>query len=298
MTSGLYALCGFAILSAAPALTQERFDTPEAAAQAIFSAAESHDSARLSAIIGPQAAAILTSGNATQDRDEQTEFARLGRAKHEIQVSPMNPNRVVLAIGDEDWPFPVPLRRTNGKWSFDASETPAEMHARRIGSNELDAIEICHGYVDAQQKYAAEDRDRDGMLEYSPRLMARPGKQDGLYWEGGAGPLIPAGFAHAAWDGLRKGDAKPYHGYYYRVLDGQGPDAPGGTHNYMVKDKMVGGFGLVAWPAEYGVTGIHTFIVNQDGIVYEKDIEPVPGKPPVPITRFDPDRSWEPVEQP
>ncbi len=108
--------------------------------------------------------------------------------------------------------------------------------------------------------------------------------------------MIPAGFAHAAWEGARKGDARPYHGYYFRILTGQGPDAPGGAHNYMVKNKMMGGFGLVAWPAEYGVSGIHTFIVNQQGLVYEKDIPPVPGKPAVPITRFDPDRSWEPVE--
>ena len=117
----------------------------------------------------------------------------------------MNPNRAILAIGDEDWPFPVPIRRANGKWSFDASEAPVEMRARRIGADELDAIEICHGYVDAQMKYASEDRDQDGMLEYAPRLMSRPGRQDGLYWEGEGEPLIPEGFARAAWDDAGKG---------------------------------------------------------------------------------------------
>lgn len=285
-----------AMACAAPAIAQERFDSADAAAQALIDAADSHDSARLAAIFGPKAKGILTSGNAAQDRAEQTEFARLARAKHQLEISPMHPNRAILAIGDEDWPFPVPIRRVNGKWSFDASETPVEMRARRIGTHELDAIEICRGYVDAQKKYASEDRDRDGVLKYAPRLMSQPGQHDGLYWAGAGEALIPEGFARAAWDGGRKGETKPYHGYYFRVLDGQGPNAPGGAHNYVAKDKMIGGFGLVAWPAEYGVTGIHTFIVNQDGVVYEKDIAPVPGKPPALITLFDPDKSWEPVE--
>lgn len=296
MTVKLCALCAAAVVYAAPAIAQERFDSAEAAAQAIIDAAGSHDTARLSAILGPQAAGILTSGSAAQDGAEQTEFARLARAKHRLEISKMNSNRAILAIGDEDWPFPVPIRRVSGKWSFDAAEAPVEMRARRIGADELDAIEICHGYVDAQIKYASEDRDRDGMLEYSPRLMSKPGRHDGLYWEGASEPLIPEGLARAAWDGAQKGEAKPYHGYYFRVLDGQGPDAPGGAHHYLVKDKMMGGFGLLAWPAEYGVTGIHTFIVNQEGLVYQKDIAPVPGKPSPPVTTFDPDHSWELVE--
>ncbi len=282
---------------AAPsAFAQERFDSAEAAAQAVINAVDSHDSTRLAAIFGPQAKGILTSGNPAQDRDEQTEFARLARAKHRLEISPMNPNRAIFAIGEEDWPFPVPIRRVDGKWSFDPTETPVEMRARRIGADELDAIEICHGYVDAQLKYASVDRDKDGLLEYAPRLMSTSGRQDGLYWEGAGEPLIPEGLARAAWDGAGKGQAKPYHGYYFRVLDGQGSNAPGGAHNYFVKDKLLGGFGLVAWPAEYGVTGIHTFLVNQEGVVYQKDIAPVPGTPLPPITRFDPDHSWELVE--
>jgi hypothetical protein len=297
MTFRICTICAAAALAcAAPSVAQERFDSAEAAAQAVIDAAGQHDSARLSAILGPQAAGIMTSGSARQDRAEQTEFANLARAKHHLEISRMNPNRAILAIGDEDWPFPVPIRRAEGKWSFDASQAPVEMHARRIGADELDAIEVCHGYVDAQNQYASEDRDRDGMLEYAPRLMSRPGRHDGLYWQGESAPLVPAGLARAAWDGLSKGEAKPYHGYYFRILEGQGPDAPGGAHTYVVKDKMIGGFGLVAWPAQYGVTGIHTFIVNQDGRVYQKDIAPVAGKPPAPITRFDPDHSWQPVE--
>ncbi len=282
-----------AILWASPAIAQERFDSAEAAAQAVIDAAASHDNARIEAIFGTGAKSVLTCGNAAQDRAEQDEFARMARARHRLQMSPMNPNRAVLAIGDEDWPFPVPILRTNGKWSFDTSETPIEMRARRIGSDELDAIEICHGYVDAQTKYASEDRDKDGMLEYATHLMSSPGRHDGLYWEGESEPLIPEGLAHAAGD---KGHAKPYHGYYFRMLEGQGPNAPGGAHSYLAKDKLIGGFGLVAWPAEYGVTGVYTFIVNQQGMVYQKDIAPVPGQPPAPITRYDPDPSWQPVE--
>jgi hypothetical protein len=297
MTSRVFTICAvLAFASAATSKAQESFDSAEAAVQAVIDAADAHDAARLSAIFGPGAKEILTSGTAAQDRAEQTEFAKLARTKHRFEVSLMNPNRAVLAVGDEDWPFPVPLVRTNGKWSFDASETPVEMHARRIGTHELDAIEICHAYVEAQQKYASEDRDEDGMLEYAPRLMSTPGRQDGLYWEGAGEPLVPAAFAHAAWEGPQKANAKPYHGYYFRILVGQGPHAPGGAHNYAVKNKLIGGFGLVAWPAQYGVTGIHTFIVNQDGVVYEKDIAPVPGKPAAPITRFDPDDSWNPVD--
>ncbi len=292
----IFAAMAMATLGAAPAFAQERFDSSEAAAQALIDAVEQHDSARLSAILGPQAKALLTSGDATQDRGEQDEFARMARAKHRLEICGMNPNRMILAVGDEDWPFPVPIVRTTGKWSFDSSETPAEMRARRIGTHELDAIEISHGYVEAQLKYAAEDRDKDGMLKYAPRLISSPGHHDGLYWEGESEPLVPEGFAHAAWEGVQKGPAKPYHGYYFRILKAQGPDAPGGAHNYFVKDQLIGGFGLVAWPAEYGVTGIHTFIVNQEGVVYQKDIAPLAGKAPVPITRFNPDHSWMPVD--
>jgi hypothetical protein len=296
MTGKFCTVCAaMAIVCTTPSLAQERFDSPDAAAQAVIDAVDNHDSARLLAIFGPRASGILTSGTPAQDRAEQAEFARLARAKHRIESSPMHPNRAILAIGDEDWPFPVPMVRANGKWSFDASETPVEMQARRIGANELDAIEICYGYVEAQLKYASEDRNKDGMLQYAPRLMSTPGRHDGLYWDA-SDPLVPEGLARAAWDGATKGAAKPYHGYYFRVLEGQGSSAPGGVHNYFVKNKLIGGFGLVAWPAEYGATGIHTFIVNQNGAVYQKDIAPVPGKPLLPITRFDPDHSWEPVD--
>jgi hypothetical protein len=274
---------------------QQRFDSPEAAAGALIEATASHDSARLSAILGPRGNAILTSGNPDQDRAEQSEFSKLAGTKHHLKPDARNANRMILSIGDEDWPFPVPLVRSNGKWAFDPSETRVEMQARRIGMHELDAIEICTGYVEAQQKYASEDRDKDGLLEYALHMVSAPGKQNGLYWDGSGQPLVPRAFAEAVWDGQKK-SAKPYHGYFFRILDGQGPNAPGGAHNYAVKNKLIGGFGLVAWPAQYGVTGIHTFIVNQDGVVYQKDIAPPPAGTAIPITRFDPDPSWRRVE--
>jgi hypothetical protein len=277
----------FMAIAIAPAMAQERFDSPEAAAQAVIDAANNHDSARLTAVLGAAARAILTSGDAAQDRAEQTEFANLAHTKHQLEPCPLDENRVILSVGDADWPFPIPLVRTGGKWSFDASQADVEMRARRIGANEMDAVEICKGYVEAQQKYA-EDHAKAGMPEYAARLLSTPGKHDGLYWEGAIEPLIPAGLAQAG--------SKPYHGYYFRILEGQGPNAHSGAHAYLVGGKLMGGFGLVAWPAEYGVTGIHTFIVNHNGTVFEKDIEPAGGKAPAPITRFDPDGSWIRVE--
>jgi hypothetical protein len=274
---------------ATPVVAQQRFDSADAAAQALIDSAEKHDGLRLAAVFGPQGNAILTSGNVAQDRAEQTEFSKLASAKHQLIVDTRNSNRVILSIGEEDWPFPVPIVRSNGKWSFDASEAKMEMEARRIGAHELDAIEICTGYVEAQRKYASADHDAGGAFEYAAHMM---GATDG---HGGLVPLVPKGLADATSDG-QKNALTPYHGYFFRILDGQGPHAPGGAHNFRVKNKLMGGFGLVAWPAQYGVTGILTFIVNQNGEIYQKDIAPVPGAAAVPIRRYDPDPTWRPVE--
>jgi hypothetical protein len=277
-----------AFVLAATAIAQQRFDSPEAAAQAAIDATAKHDGARLGAIFGPQGNAILTSGNRDQDRAEQSEFSKLANDKHQLLPDPRNPNRVILSVGEEDWPFPVPIVRSDGKWSFDSSETPSEMRARHIGMNELDAIEICTGYVEAQQKYASEDHDKDGVLKYASHMMNKPDGRDGL------NQLVPQGLIDATWDGQKQA-SKPYHGYFFRILTGQGPNAPEGSHSYLVKDKLLGGFGLVAWPAQYGVTGIQTFIVNQDGVIYGKDIAPQAGHAPPPITRYDPDSTWTPA---
>ena len=282
-----------ALALAAPGSAQLQFASAASAAEALIDAVEAHDGARLTAIFGPLGNEILTSGNPSQDRAEQSEFSRLFRTKHELEPDRRNPKRVILAIGDEDWPFPVPIVLSGEKWSFDASEAGAEMQARRIGTDELDAIQICAGYVEAQRKYASEDHDKDGLLEYAPHVLGAPDRHDGLYEQNGDEPLVPREFAEAVWDGQKK-SAKPYHGYYFRVLEAQGSHAPGGAHTYRVKNKLLGGFGLAAWPAQYGATGIHTFVVNQDGIIYQKDIAPAPGA--LPVTRFDPDPSWMRVE--
>jgi len=188
MTTKLWIV--YAVIAVAPAMAQERFDSPEAAAQAVIEAANNHDSARLTAVLGAEARAILTSGDAAQDRAEQTEFANLAHTKHQLEPCPLDENRVIFSVGEADWPFPIPIVRTGAKWSFDASQAGVEMRARRIGANEMDAIEICKGYVEAQQKYA-EDHGKNGMPEYAARLMSTPGQQDGLYSEGASEPQSP-----------------------------------------------------------------------------------------------------------
>jgi hypothetical protein len=290
MTNLLFTCTLTALALGVPSFAQERFDSADAAAQAVIDAAGKQDGARLHAIFGPQGNSILTCGNSEQDRAERAEFSSLAGAKHQLIPDLRDSNRVILSIGDEDWPFPVPIVRSHGKWSFDASETKVEMQARRIGAGEMDAMEICRGVVEAQRKYASEDRDQDGVLKYAAHMKSGTGSHDGLYWEGAGDPLVPRGLAEATWDGQKKAD-KPYHGYYFRILDGQGPGAPDGAHSYLTKNKLMGGFALVAWPAEYGVTGIHTFIVNQDGVIYQKDIAPPAGG----VTRYDPDKSWTPA---
>ena len=266
------------------------FDSAEAAAQALIDATEKDDVAALSAIFGPGGKAVLTCGDTEQDKKERAEFARLARDKHQLEPDPLNSAIMILAIGSQDWPFPLPIARSKDKWYFDASQGAVEMRARRVGTNELDTIEICAGYVQAQLEYASQVRDKHGMLEYAQRIASVRGQPDTLD--------VPQAFADAAVE-RGKGAAvkpKPYHGYYFRILQAQGPNAQGGRHNYMVKDSMIGGFGLVAWPAHYGVTGVHTFIVNHDGVIYEKDMGSPSTSLSTTVTSYDPDRSWTRVE--
>lgn len=285
-------LCVLAIFGSATAQTQKTFPSAEAAADALINAAQMGDTGQIASLFGSQGRNVLMTGDAERDKGEMTEFAQLAQTKHELQPDPMNHDRMILIVGSQDWPFPVPIVRTNGQWRFDAAQGALEMRARRIGANELDAIEICSGYVDAQRKYATVDHNGDGIYEYAQRIMSTPGKQDGLYWTGATQPLVPQRFAEAS----VASNPRPYHGYYFRVLKSQGTDAPEGEHNYLAKTSMIGGFGLVAWPAQYGVTGVQTFIVNQDGVVYEKDMgKPVSPLVP-PVTSFNPDKSWTPVD--
>jgi hypothetical protein len=270
------------------------FDTADDAAKAAIAAAEQNDVATLQAIFGPNSKAILTSGNPKQDAEERAQFARVARAKYRIEKDPMNHHRVILDIGPEDWPFPVPIVEKDGKWSFDPAQGASEVRARRIGGNEIDTIEMCAGFVEAQKEYALADHDKDGILEYAEFLMSSQGKEDGLYSEGRS--QIPKQFA-AAEIRMGKAKAEPYHGYYFHVLTSQAAPNHGGAHNYIVNGKhMIGGFALVAWPAEYGVTGVHTFIVNQDGIVYEKNLGKPASNMTAPVRTFAPDKSWSRVD--
>jgi hypothetical protein len=285
---GLIAVSLLSAQAQTPAL--KAFDTPDAAAQAAIAAAEKNDLPELTAIFGAKSKAILSTGNPEQDKQERAEFAKVARSKYHIEKDPMNLHRVILDIGPEDWPFPVPLVEQGGKWSFDPDQGDLEVRARRIGANELDTIETLARLVEAQHEYVQADRDGDGILEYAQVISTSAGKNDGLF--PAQDPLAQAE--------VRPGKTKatPVCGYYFRVLEAQGASANGGRHQYVVDGKhMMGGFALVAWPAEYGVTGIHTFIVNADGDIFEKDL----GKPvsnlSTTVRSYDPDRTWRPVDE-
>lgn len=277
----------------ASAQAPEVFPSPEAAATALIQAAQQNNTAQLQAIFGPAGQSILTSGNPSQDQAEREQFVQQAQTKYRLESDSSNPDRVYLSIGPDDWPFPAPLVRTKTGWIFDASQGAVEMKSRKVGADELDAIAICGGFVKAEQEYASQARDAHQMQEYAQQIMSSPGQHDGLYWDG-AQPLVPRGFAEADLSNANP-NPKPYHGYYFRVMNAQGPNALGGEHRYVVNGMMFGGFALVAWPAEYGVTGVHTFIVNQSGDVYERDLGPQTSSVAPSMTTYNPDYSWTEV---
>ncbi len=284
-----------AFLHAAPA-TQSTFSTPQEAAQALIAASEKNDSAALLKIFGPGGKDIAESGDPASDKEHRAHFATLANQKLQFIKDPGDPLRTVLFVGNDEWPFPVPLADKDGKWRFDSDRGRLEVLARRIGRNEMNALQVVRGFAEAEFQYAAEDHDKDGILEYAQRIVSTQAKQDGLYWDGAT--IVPASFAKAAESWAQTGQKRaPYHGYYYKVLKAQGPDAEGGAFDYVVKGKMIGGFALVAWPAEYGVSGIRTFIVNHHCVVYEKDLGPNTGALARQMIRFNPDKSWRPGEK-
>lgn len=278
-----------ALLHAAPQTRQRTFGTPLEAIQATIDAAEHNDAAALLQLFGPDGKDILESGDPAQDKDLRAEFARSAHEKLQVETDPTNPDRVTFAVGEQDWPFPVPVvHNKDGKWRFDPVSGRMEILARRVGRNELNAIDICRGYAEAQLDYASEDRDRDGVLKYAQTILSSPGRQDGLYSEKAPGNLVTKAFAGAA----NAAKPEPYHGYYFRILKSQGPEATGGAFDYVVNGKMIGGFALVAWPAEYGVSGVQTFIINHEGLVYGKDLGVTTPALARQMTRFNPDKSW------
>ena len=280
------------------AVTAKLFDTPRAAADALVEAAERFDVAALEEIFGPDGDDIVLSGEYPQDRERARNFAEEAREKESVSVDPKRGNRAFLLVGKEDWPFPVPIVKTGEKWYFDAKAGRQELLNRRIGSNELDAIDICEGYVDAQYEYAMKIRQGYDVPQYAQRIISTPGKQDGLAWQNPDGTWEgPVGekIAHALAQGYSN-NAEPYHGYFFKILKAQGPAAPLGEMDYVVKGVMIGGFALLAAPAEYGETGVKTFMVSNDGVVYEKDCGSATLSEFIKMERFNPDQSWTPLE--
>lgn len=281
--------------------SQKVFPSPLRAVEALVAAAGSGTPEDLRAIFGTEGEAIISSGDESADRSARDRFIEAYKKGHRITYT--GKRRAVLTVGKDNWSFPVPLVRVKKGWIFDTAAGKTEIINRRIGRNELAAMGIMKGYVDAQNRYFAKDWDDDGTYEYAQKIGSTEGKKDGLYWEPGPGeeksPFGPF-VAKAAQErsGAEAGKLQPYRGYYFKVLKGQGKDAAGGAYDYVVKDRMIFGFGLLAYPAAYGVSGIHSFIVNQEGKVFEKNLGPATEQQAQTIDRYNPDSTWKEVKLP
>jgi hypothetical protein len=279
----------------APPSQQKQFATPKEAADALVAAAETFDLPALKEILGPESEDIVSSQDPVMDKNRAMMFAAKAKEKSVIEKDPDNPNRAILSIGNENFPVPIPIDKQHGKWSFDTKVGREEIINRRVGANELDAIEICHGFVDAQEEYAAEKHDDSKVNQYAQKIISTPGRQDGLAWkndDGTWGGPVGEDIAKAIEQGYSK-KSQPYHGYYFKVLTGQGPAAPMGEMDFVVEGAMIGGFALAAAPAEYRVTGVQTFIVGPSGVVYQKDLGPDTLKAFQEMERFNPDKTWK-----
>lgn len=274
---------------------QRSYKTPEDAAAALAAAVKSGPGDILK-VLGRTAEDIVSSGDEVADNDVRQRFTSMYDVKHGIKAE--GNKTATLMLGPDDFPFPIPLVNTKTGWEFDTAEGRIEVLRRRIGRNELDAIQTALAYVDAQNEYADKDRG-EGAGVYAQRFVSSPGKKDGLFWRDDSDPSpLGALAAEASKEGYRAGDVgpTPYHGYYFHILKGQGADAPGGALNYVVKGKMIGGFALIAWPAEYGNSGVMTFLVNHAGDVYQKDLGPRTEFIAERTTLFDPDQTWRKVD--
>jgi hypothetical protein len=286
---------GIALIPGAAQTGQKTFATPQEAAQALVDAANANDTAAMLRIFGPAGKDIVQSGDAAADKESRENFAALAHQKMEVELDE-DKDRATLIVGPDDWPLPVPIILEKGQWRFHSAVGRVEVLARRVGRNELTAMDVCRAYVEAQMEYASRDRSASGTLQYAQKILSSPGKKDGLYWEGESDNLVPKAFADASAAMLAEGKKPaPYHGYYFRILKAQGPEAEGGAMDYVVKDKMIGGFALAAYPAEYGVSGIQTFVVNHRGKVYEKDLGPTTGVLARQMAHFNPGKNWKVV---
>ena len=281
-----------------PPVKQKKFATSKEAAEALIQAAEQYDVPTLQAILGPDGADLVETKDTAQDKQRAATFSAKAKEKTLVTPDPKDRNRATLSVGNEEWPYPIPIVKRGGKWSFDAWAGRKEILDRRIGANELDAIEICRGYDEVQKEYALEAHD--GVNQYAQRIISTPGKREGLAWkndDGTWGGPVGEGIAKALEQGYSgTGKPEPYHGYYFKILKGQGPAAPLGKMDFMVKGVMIGGFALVAVPAEYRVTGVKTFIVSYTGIVHEKDLGPNSLEIVKKMELYNPDRTWRPTD--
>jgi hypothetical protein len=299
-----FALCLLGSLVLVPQLVaagqQKVFETVEAASAALIQAAEDGDAAAMIEIFGPDGIDLVKTGDPVLDRNQAAEFAAEARIKTQLVWNPEHPEIVTLEVGADDWPLPIPIVNDGGAWRFDTEAGRQEILFRRIGENEIDAIEICLGYVEAQYEYAQQKHGDSRINQYAQNIISTPGTRDGLAWqtEDGAweGP-VGEGIARVIAEGYTE-RYTPYHGYYFKVLTGQGPAAPMGKMDFVVEGVMIGGFALAAAPADYEVTGVMTFIVSHNGIVYEKDLGPETVELFRSMESYNPDETWEPVSEP
>jgi hypothetical protein len=278
----------------------KRFASPDEAVQAFVAALRAGDTKTLLAVLGSEGRTLVSSGDPVADRQSRDLFLKSYDASRKLVP---NGDRAVLQVGADDWPFPIPLVKQGERWRFDVRQGREEIIARRIGRNELYTMQTCLAYVDAQREYYSEDRNGDGVLEYAQRFDSAPGKRDGLYWPTQPGePPSPLGelVVRARAAGYRRDGAgpTPFHGYLYRILTAQGPAAPGGAYEYVVRGHMIAGFALVAFPAQYGVSGVMTFMVNHDGVVYQKDLGPSTRSIASALRVFNPDDAWTKADMP
>jgi hypothetical protein len=293
--------CVLALVTACAKVEQHAsFKTPQEAVDAFVTAVQKGDEAELRRLLGPDVDELLNSGDPVQDKANGQRFLDLYQAKHSL--SEEGSGKMVLVVGSDDWPFPIPVVEQDGKWRLDGAAGADELIYRRVGRNELGAIDVCRGFVAAQQEYASEGRDGDPAGIYALKLISDEGMHNGLYWPTAEGEQpSPAGpfVASAAEEGYRRGEGRtPYHGYYYRLLYKQGANANGGAKEYFADGVMTQGFALVAWPADYGSSGVQTFIVNQDGVVFQKDLGEDTATAVEGIQSFDPDSSWTAIAPP
>lgn len=291
-------LLGTAPASQAAGMPQKTFSSPEEAVKSLVAAVRANDIKEMLAILGPGSRELISSGDDVADRAGREKFLKAYDQMNTLQQE--SADKMVLSIGADNWPLPIPIVKKGATWVFDIQKGKQEILNRRIGRNELHIMDVLHAYVDAQHEYATKDCRGDGKVEFAQRLISTEGKRDGLYWEAKEGeeesPLGPL-VARAAKEGYANADLSPFHGYYFNILKGQGKHVDGGAYNYVVKGKMILGFALVAYPAEYGNSGVMTFILNQEGIIYQKDLGKDTKRRAEAMKIFDPDKSWTKVEE-